>query len=126
MPFDTSEVKDFDNLVLVIGADHLLSNPPTLFIVRNLRQLEHKKPVIHVWKSTESFTNDRAQTLKMQGGLTEREIQVQILLRRILSHRLIGQGKTYTIDSLPSHTILIRPNYIDRDTRETRKARSLL
>ena len=59
MPFDTSEVKDFDNLVLVIGADHLPSNPPTLFIVRNLRQAGHKIPVIHVWKSVESFQNDR-------------------------------------------------------------------
>lgn len=55
LPFETSEVKDFDNLVLVIGADNLVSNPPTLFIVRNLRQAEHKNPSIHVWKSSESF-----------------------------------------------------------------------
>ena len=74
MPFETSEVRDFDNLVLVIGADHLASNPPTLFIVRNLRQAEHKNPVIHVWKSAESFANDRSQSLTVRGGLTEREI----------------------------------------------------
>ena len=55
MPFVTSEVRDFDNLVLVIGADDMPGNPPTFFIVRNLRQAEGKTPVIHVWKSTESF-----------------------------------------------------------------------
>ena len=73
MPFETSEVKDFDNLVLVIGADHLTSNPPTLFIVRNLRQAGHKPPVIHVWKSKESFAENQA-SLHIRGGLTEREI----------------------------------------------------
>ena len=50
----------------------------------------------------------------IKGGLTNREIQVQIMLRRILSHRQIGQGKNYTIDTLPSHTILVNPNFIDR------------
>lgn len=74
MPFDTTEIKDFDNLVLVIGADHMPANPPTLFIVRNLRQMAHKTPVIHVWKSAESFAHDRAQSLTVRGGLTEREI----------------------------------------------------
>ena len=62
LPFETSEVKDFDNLVLVIGADNLVENPPTLFIVRNLRQAEHKIPCIHVWKSSESFANRRASS----------------------------------------------------------------
>ena len=37
LPYETSEVRDFDNLLLVIGADNLPDNPPTLFIVRNLR-----------------------------------------------------------------------------------------
>jgi hypothetical protein len=37
LPFETSQVSDFDNLVLVMGADNLAENPPTLFIVRNLR-----------------------------------------------------------------------------------------
>lgn len=70
MPYETTEMKDFDNLVLVVGSDNLPQNPPTLFIVRNLRQLQGKSPVIHVWKSSESFKNQRV----IQGGLTEREI----------------------------------------------------
>ena len=73
MPFETTEVHDFDNLVLAIGSDNLPENPPTLFIVRNLRQAEGKKPVIHVWKSSESFSNDRSSA-QIKGGLTEREI----------------------------------------------------
>ena len=50
------------------------------------------------------------------------------MLRRVLSHRLIGQGKSYTIDTLPSHTIIVNPNYTDRvsDSQESRKARTLL
>ena len=72
MPFETTEIKDFDNLVLVVGSDNLPANPPTLFIVRNLKQEKGRNPVIHVWKSKESFTYDRV----IKGGLTEREIQV--------------------------------------------------
>ena len=73
LPFETSEVSDFDNLLLVIGSDNLPENPPTLFIVRNLRQAGGRAPVIHVWKSTESFANNHSQ---IQGGLTNREMQV--------------------------------------------------
>ena len=83
LPYETSEVRDFDNLVLVIGSENLPDNPPTLFIVRNLRQEGGKTPVIHVWKSSESFNNHSM----IKSGLTNREIQVQIMLRRILSHR---------------------------------------
>ena len=123
LPFKTSEVRDFDNLLLTIGSDNLPDNPPTLFIVRNLRQAGGRTPVIHVWKSSESFDNHSM----LKGGLTNREIQVQIMLRRVLSHRQIGQGKSYTIDTLPSHTILVNPSFTDRvsDNQESRKARSL-
>ena len=86
LPYETSEVRDFDNLLLVIGSDNIPENPPTLFIVRNLRQAGGKNPVIHVWKSSESFDNHSM----IKGGLTNREIQVQIMLRRVLSHRQIG------------------------------------
>lgn len=128
LPFETSEIKDFDNLVLVIGADNLPDNPPTLFIVRNLRQAENKTPVIHVWKSSESFAHGPQGGPMIKGGLTEREIQVQIMLRRILSHRGVSDGKTYTIETLPSHTMVIHPTWVDRevDTQEHRTARSLL
>jgi len=71
LPFETSEVTDFDNLILVIGADNQPDNPPTLFIVRNLRQENGKTPVIHVWKSTESFSERNAM---IKGGLTNKEI----------------------------------------------------
>ena len=82
LPFETSEIKDFDNLVLVIGADNLPENPPTLFVVRNLRQADGKTPVIHVWKSSESFSrgvgtlneHNRCNSALIKGGLTEREI----------------------------------------------------
>lgn len=88
LPFETSEVNDFDNLVLVIGADNMPENPPTLFIVRNLRQSEGRNAVINVWKSSESFDSVKGSVIK--GGLTEREIQISILLRRLLSHKTIG------------------------------------
>lgn len=71
MPFETSEVTDFDNIVIVMGNDNQTENPPTLFIVRNLRQEGGKTPVIHVWKSLESFPGRSAM---IKGGLTNREI----------------------------------------------------
>ena len=70
-PFETSEIADFDNLVLVMGSDNQPQNPPTLFIVRNLRKEGGKNPVIHVWKSIESFPERSAM---IKGGLTNSEI----------------------------------------------------
>ena len=72
-PFETTEIDDFDNLVLVMGSDNQAKNPPTLFIVRNLRKEGGKTPVIHVWKSLESFPERSAM---IKGGLTNSEIQV--------------------------------------------------
>lgn len=126
MPFETSEVTDFDNVIVVMGNDDgKADNPPTLFIVRNLRHEGGKTPVIHVWKSVESFEGRSAM---IKGGLTNREIQIQIMLRRILSHRMIGQGKSYTIDSLPSHTVMVNPTFVERDpvTKESKRAKCLL
>ena len=125
MPFETSEFCDFDNLVVVMGDDGQTSNPPTLFIVRNLRQQGGKSPVIHVWKSVESF---EGRSALIKGGLTNREIQIQIMLRRVLSHRMIGQGKSYTIDSLPSHTVMVNPKFVERDplTKESQRAKCIL
>ena len=50
------------------------------------------------------------------------------MLRRILSQRMIGQGKSYTIESLPSLTVMINPTFTERElvSKESKQAKSIL
>ena len=45
-----------------------------------------------------------------------------------MSHRMIGQGKSYTIDSMPSHTVMVNPTFVERDpvTKESKRAKCIL
>ena len=58
MPLTTTELYDYENLVLVIGSDNASDRipPPTLLIVKNcFDNTETFMPSISVWKSIESF-----------------------------------------------------------------------
>ena len=60
MPLVTTELYDYENLVLVIGSDNSSAHmpPPTLLIVKNRIDGGNEfMPSISVWKSTESFKN---------------------------------------------------------------------
>ena len=58
MPLKTTQLYDYEHLLLVIGADAASGQtpPPTLIIVKNaIKDGEGQSPQIIVWKSTESF-----------------------------------------------------------------------
>ena len=87
-----------------------------------------------MWKSIESFqSNDAVQNVNYAnvcgGGLSELEVQLLVIVRRLISHRFFSREKerAYTLESMPSQTTLIKPIFTSvPEPKETISAKSML
>jgi len=77
---------------------------PSLFIVSNLiKSSTSARPTIHIWKAA---TPELIDSGKVGVGLTEREVQLLVVLRRLFQNALSAA------ETLPSHTLMLRATIV--------------